>query len=72
MMERIAGLNSSVLDNLVANRGLSNIETGGTVDSSSHQVINIQADFPNANSADEIRQAFNNLINIATMKANQK
>ena len=72
MMERVAGLNSSVLDNLVANRGLSNIETGGTVDSSSHQVINIQADFPNANSADEIRQAFNNLINIATMRANQK
>lgn len=69
MMERIAGLNSSVLDNLVANRGLSNIETGGTVDSSSHQVINIQADFPNANSADEIRQAFNNLINIASQRA---
>ena len=69
MMERIAGLNSSVLDNLVANRGLSNIETGGTVDSSSHQVINIQADFPNANSADEIKQAFNNLINIASQRA---
>ena len=72
MMQHVFGVNGSLLDRLNSNRSISNITNTNSTDASMSQNIVINADFPNANSASEIRQAFNNLINIATMKANQK
>lgn len=69
MMEHVFGVNGSLLDRLNANGSIGNIANANSTDASMSQNIVINADFPNANNAEEIRQAFNNLINIASQRA---
>ena len=64
-------LGSAVLNNVIAGRGLSNIDTSRTNTSNMNQSITIHAEFPNANSIQTIQAALEGLPNKATQYANK-
>ena len=65
---------SDQMSNLLGSIGMSNImnlltHASGDIDKAIEQAITINADFPNAESAAEIRQALEELINLASQRA---
>lgn len=44
----------------------------GTLDSTLEQDVHIEATFPNVTSSREIEDALNNLVNMASMRANKR
>ena len=67
IMRNVSGLNMAMQDGLPSIGRFGNLTNNNNNGMSQSVIIN--ADFPAVSDAQEIKQAFNNLINIASQKA---
>jgi hypothetical protein len=68
IVDQLANIDSSMLDKIAQASDFINQTTSG--DNVINQDVHIDASFPNVQSAAEIERAFNNLVNLATQRAN--